>query len=1133
MESAIGLSMLGNIIESKQEPRSDKKINGLVARTPINADNVYNSWNLRKNRRKQGSIANDRYKKARKPMETGIVPNFYNSIQNVKKRKQEAMNEEMQRRQYIKDARQEQFDNVSQDSVFSDENSLITNGSYGSCATNGSCGSRVSREIDVGNNMAFFNKTNLLTNNKYHEQKVAGTPGNNSNPGFFSQFDDLEFNNPSDPVSSNNIPHQTGKHSNISRIEMERDIALKGNYSSFEDNQDMTYDVVDKKDFVHNNMVPFFKRGMGKGYGPDSVQQRKLDEMNQRKMERFSGSSKSVEYRPKTERRPLFNPHVGLTNIYGMPNFTNYMETRYIPGRERRNELVHQPVRVTPGLNLGYNEVSKQGFHDTWRALPKTVDELRPANKPKISYGSVVIPGMKSVRRSIIPNVAKRRPITFKENDPRDLVKGTSYYRAPSIYGNYEAPSTNRQMTTRAWYGAVGTDPTLHKPESLYEQHKISHKENFLSDAGSRNTKGVEQEKATTATANSYHLDPTMRQTTENRTYVQPAGPEYKREIGFDYHSNIPDPTMRQTTENRTYQQPAGPEYQKHVGFDYQSNVPDPTMRNTTERRTYQQPAGPEYQKHVAFDMKSNIPDPTMRQTTELRTYQQPAGPEYQKHVAFDMKSNIPDPTMRNTTELRTYQQPTGPEWQKGTAFDYRSNIPDPTMRQTTELRTYQQPAGPEWQKGVAFDMKTNIPDPTLRNVSELRTYQQPAGPEWQKGVAFDFHSNIPDPTIRNTTEIKTYQGPLGPEWQKGGYQVAVQGTVAPTTMRQLTEKKTWYTPVAHSEAQKGAYQVDVQNTVAPTTLRQLTQANTHLGSTKRVEAMQGGYQVAVQNTVAPTTMRQTTQVNSYIGHAGYPEKEKGGYQVAVQNTVAPTTMRQLTQHNSYLGTTKHSEAMRGAYEVNVQNTVAPTTMRQLTQNVTQYGPAGPNDREKGGYQVAVQNTVAPTTLRQLTQNVVQLNPAGPNDREKGGYQVAVQNTVAPTTLRQLTQNTTHYNGPIMHEGQKTRVRKDAENSLVNIAKEKAVIARDGGAPTTCNYEKGPTYEYTMMQLCEPIQIQRDLYPSMDKGYQRPLQCVPTMYTRIPNQLPNGIAWRFDTCITENLKSNPFINNTQHKSVEY
>ena len=170
-------------------------------------------------------------------------------------------------------------------------------------------------------------------------------------------------------------------------------------------------------------------------------------------METFTGSLNNLDYKIKTERRPLFNPQIGLTWNYGSPNFTNYYQSRFIPGRERRNELLNQPVRVTPGLDLKYNEISKQGFHDTYRVLPKTVDELRTANNPKISYTPPVIEGMKGERRAVIGNVPKLRPVTFKENDPRDMLKSLGVLRAPSIYGNYDAPSTNRQQTTKAHYG--------------------------------------------------------------------------------------------------------------------------------------------------------------------------------------------------------------------------------------------------------------------------------------------------------------------------------------------------------------------------------------------------------------------------------------------------------------------------------------------------------------------------------------------------------------------------------------------------------------------------------------------------------------------------------------------------------
>jgi hypothetical protein len=169
--------------------------------------------------------------------------------------------------------------------------------------------------------------------------------------------------------------------------------------------------------------------------------------------------------------------------------------------------------------------------------------------------------------------------------------------------------------------------------------------------------------------------------------------------------------------------------------------------------------------------------------------------------------------------------------------------------------------------------------------------------------------------------------------------------------------------------------------------------------------------------------------------------------------------------------------------------------------------------------------------MRQMTQDNTYQNPVVDHQGMRGGYQAQQAGTVAPTTLRQLTQNVTRLNPAKLREGEKNRNRGDANNSLVSLSKEKAVIARDGGAPTTSNYEKAPCYDYTMVQLCEPVQINRDVYGDMHG--QRPLQCIPTMHSRIANVLPNVVAQRFDTCVLSSLKDNVFINNTQHKAVEY
>jgi formaldehyde-activating enzyme involved in methanogenesis len=1102
MDILAGISAFGNYINNKKEVPPPKVNSGRVKREVVNGDNMYSSKNNVQNKKSMWKIAEGRYNKARETNNTGVVPNVYNDIQNVKKERQEILagikKKELDRKCYIEQSKTgfEGFNssgkrpvsysaNSDNDSMFSDDNSNCSNNSRNSMKTNNS----LNLENDY---MAFFKKSNLLNNNNYHEkklkQKMDYNNDGNGEPGFYAQFDDLEFDNPSDPVSQNNIPNKKGPNANISRIEMERDLALKGNFSTFTDNTDMTYGVVDDKDFIHNNMVPFFKSGIGKGYAQDSVMQQQWNDIKQRKVDTFTGSLNNPEYRPKTERRPLFNPQVGLTNIYGMPNFTDYMAPRFTPGRERRNELVHQPIRTTPGLNLNYNEVNKQGFQDSFRVLPKTVDELRAANKPKISYGGVVIPGLKTERRAIIPNVAQYKPPTFKENDVRDLVKSFGgQYVAPSIYGNFEAPSTARQQTTRAWYAPAGHDATFHKPGSMYEQVQTTHKENFKHDAP-HNVAGIEQFKNTTNTANTYNVPITKRQVSEVRSYVNPAATAWNKGVAFDMVSNIPDPTMRNTTENRDWQNPAAPtQFNKGPAFDMVSNIPDPTMRNTTEKMAQYGPMKTGWNKHVAFDMQTNIPDPTIRNTTERKTQYGPMQTGWNKGVAFDMQTNIPDPTIRNTTEKMAQYGPMQTGWNKGVAFDMQTNIPDPTIRNTTERISQYGPMQTSWQKPQAFDMQTNIPDPTIRNTTERTTQYGPMQTSWQKPTAFDMQTNIPDPTIRQTTERAAQYGPMQTSWNKG-VAFDMQTNIPDPTLRNATEKMAQYGPAQTGWQKHVAF--DMQTNIPDPTMRQTTEKTSQYGPA------QTGWQKHVafdmQTNIPDPTMRQTTEKTGQYG----PMQTSWQKHVAfdMQTNIPDPTLRNLTEIKSYQGPAI-TEWKKGGYIAEQAGTIAPPTLRMMTQNKTSYGPMGPGEREKGGYQVELAGTIAPPTLRQMTEIKTEVGPAA------------------------------------QHEGFRTRSRGDMENALMNVGREKSMIKRDGGAPTTSNYTKTPTYEHTMVQLCEPIQINRDLYGYM--GGQRPNQCIGTNYTKIGKQLPQVDQFRFDNCVFSALATNPYVNNLVNKATIY
>ena len=994
--------------------------NNKVRRNVINGENIYQSRNVGLNRNYTRNISSDRYKKSKYAMKTNIIPDLYNKEQGNEIHKFDSVINGMMKSSNIRQYNIEAFDN---DSVFSD---ISTN-------KDTSCRSCDNNSIDLNNTMDFINKADKIKNNDRHTSKFL----DNNQPGFLSQFEESRFDNPGDPVSSNNVHHKIGKNAYQTKIETERKLAINGGYSKFVKNNDMTYGIVNQENFVHHNMVPFFGKGYGKGYGPNSIMQKKLHSIRQRKVDEFTGSIKNIGYRPKVERRPLFNPHVGLTWIYGSPVFTDYYQTRYIPSKFRRNEKLHQPVRVTPGLNLPYNAISRHGFHDTWRALPKTTNETRTANNPKISYGNVIKVGKKGERRSIVGSVLKHRPETSFELDPRDLQKGRSYITAPRITGNFDISNTNRQQTTKAWAGpAKFAAETLHLPQSQYPKVKISHKENFKYDAP-RNITGVDRSKNITSTVNTYYVPNTMRQTTQNRTYLPVPYHHQLHKGGYQPEqsgTHAPN-TIRQTTQNKTYQQHA-----------YNSQL---------HRGGYHAEHGGTYAPN------------TIRQTTQNKTYQQHAHPSQLHRGGYHAEHG-------------------------------GIHVPN-TIRQTTQNKTYQQHAYP----------------------SQL-----------QRGGYHAEHGGIHVPnTIRQTTQNKTYQQHAYPsQLQRGGYQAEQGGIHVPNTIRQTTQNKTYQQHAYHNQLHKGGYHAEQGGIHVPNTIRQTTQNKTYQQHAYHSQLHKGGYQAEHGGIHVPNTLRQTTQNKTYQQHAYHSQLHKGGYHAEHGGTYAPNTIRQTTQNRTYQQPAYHSQINKGGYQPAQDGTHAPNTIRQTTQNRTYQQPAYHSQINKGGYGPAQDGTHAPNTIRQTTQNRTYQQPAYNSQINKGGYQPEQSGTHAPNTMRQMTQNNTHLNAPILHEGKKQRRRKDAYNSLVNINKDNITIIRDGGAPTTSNYDKIPTFEHTMVQICEPIQSYRRVYGQMIG--QRPLQCLPLMYTRGGRVLPQQ-SWHFNNYPEESLKTNWLINNISHKSVTY
>lgn len=165
--------------------------------------------------------------------------------------------------------------------------------------------------------------------------------------------------------------------------------------------------------FKHSNMTPF-NGGKVRGHVYDiNVAESMLDNM--------VGSG--TQYIKKTEQAPLFKPEDNVQWAYGMPNQSDFYQSRVVPGMKNNNVKPFDSVQVGPGLDQGYGIQGSNGFNsgmearDKW--MPKTVDQLRVETNPKMEYGLL---GHEGAANSVIKQsstiqmqgrVEKNRPDTY------------------------------------------------------------------------------------------------------------------------------------------------------------------------------------------------------------------------------------------------------------------------------------------------------------------------------------------------------------------------------------------------------------------------------------------------------------------------------------------------------------------------------------------------------------------------------------------------------------------------------------------------------------------------------------------------------------------------------------------------
>lgn len=350
------LGAIGFIINkkiSKPDFHNNNNKSMIENKNTVNIYNQDNSEDIQNYSRDHGI---KRYKKSLDFKNTCIIPKHYKDLDEFQKNTKNKVRVNEYTKTAINDSNFDIndpniTDNNSKDSKFSDQNQ-----------------SQSTLQINPPNHESFVDQINAISDNRKFESRLAKSPRHlnkfNEKNTWIHQLDPMKFDNTSGPVASNGINDDLCRnHSDIARIELERDMAINGGYSSFDKHDDGTYGVVNPNsiEFNHTNMVPNVRKG------PSIIQEAKRADLYKRKLELFTGSTNNIDWKPKIERAPLFSPLIGAQNIYGSPVRTPEFESRYFPGKERRNEFPIQQIMVTPGLNLGPYDVGKQGYQEPVR----------------------------------------------------------------------------------------------------------------------------------------------------------------------------------------------------------------------------------------------------------------------------------------------------------------------------------------------------------------------------------------------------------------------------------------------------------------------------------------------------------------------------------------------------------------------------------------------------------------------------------------------------------------------------------------------------------------------------------------------------------------------------------------------
>ena len=628
------------------------------------------------------------------------------------------------------------------------------------------------------------------------------------------------------------------------------------------------------KSFVHNNMVPFF--------GAKITQNTNI-EATKNILNNFTGTSDT--YRKKQEVGLFFKPEKNISNVYGHQNAKYSLNNRFKTSRFRNNETPMEQIRVGPGLNKGYTNTPSGGFHQGNKRdyiLPKSVNELRTLNNPKVSYDGRIVSGMRINKRSMSSRLDKKLPDRYYENTPNRYFTTMGSVTGHAKYSQPMLKNTNRKTTI--------LKNRISPASSVYGNKEIIHS------------------KVKKSSKTQFKPDGIRNATLGNKWTIQKNKNSNIEHFNNNNNDNINDDYGRKTIKLNSNSRTDT--CQKSVILNAKSLIDKEEVRNG------QQPRFTRKENFIGNNRWSgNVEGPHNRQ---------------QYHEPNDKTRT----TIKETTSINNYNGVLNPSNQLKTQYHQPGDKTRTTIKETTSINNYNGLINPSNQLKTQYHQPGDKTRTTIKETTSINNYNGVLNPSDQLKTQYHQPGDKTRTTIKETTSINNYNSNLNS--QKPNKST----TYDPNDLAKTTTKETTIINNVvgniNTQTENTAYKHKHNNLVATTTHREMTSVN-YTGNAEGVNGLtNGGYQVS--NAKAKDTKRQFISDNEYTGGAGNAEGQK---QMSYQD-IYNATMKSLRNELEVLSS-KRTPTKEGP-KLNNQETNYTTVRTDSIASKRQLNPNKYND---------------------------------------------------------------------------------------------------------------------------------------------------------------------------------------------